>query len=268
MSRSFDFAQAKPFSTHADPQWFHLTPGREEALSRLLFLLETGRRFAALLGEAGVGKTLLLKVFLDEARRLGADSVYVDAYGLTERELLDELCGALGLPSETGWSSPRALRAVEECLHAADLTGRRLVVCLDHLDRADPSGRLLVTRLVHRSTRRFTSPVFVLAVRIGHVALLGGLIEELADLRVDLGRLSLDETVAYVTDLLQKAGQDPNRFDVRAVEAIHAKARGLPREINRLCELCLLAAQAEQRATVGTDVVEAASAELVTTPTR
>ncbi len=255
------FSNEGPFGGRPATRWFFSTASREEAWARLLFLVEQGRSFGALVGEPGVGKTLLLTAFVEQLQRQGIQAAYVDAYGSTEAQLLEELCLRLGLTT-TADKPFQALRAIEEYLYAVHLMRQPLVVCLDHLDRARSSARQAFSSLVHRSAGRFSGVTFVAAFQVGRLSRFASLMNELADLRVELHRFTFDETALYVNELVKGVGCSPEIFDMRAIEAIHAKSGGLPREINRLCELSLLAATAEERTRVETDVVEAASAEL------
>ena len=252
-----------PFSCHSDPKWFHPSPVHEEALARLLFLVECERRFGVLLGESGTGKTLLLKVLLRELHEHRVAAKYVDCYGLEPLELLSELALALELPPLGPETLHESFRRVADSLHALFLTRQRLVLCFDHLERTSDETLSALQRLIHTGTDRFSSVTFLVACQARDVGRIAPLLEEHAELRVELPRLNLEETVWYVSDLLQKAGWSDQAFDVQAIEAIHAKSRGLPREINRLCELSLLAAMSEQRDRIGPDVVEAASAEVL-----
>jgi type II secretory pathway predicted ATPase ExeA len=78
-----------------------------------------------------------------------------------------------------------------------------------------------------------------------------------------LRRLTLEETISYVHHRLQAAGAQREIFEVGAVEAIHHCSLGVPRRINRLCDLALLVGFAEERETVGEHQIEAVAEELV-----
>ena len=60
-----------PFATRLDPRFFHPSPTHEEALARLHFLVDDGRRLGLLSGSRGSGKSLLLQVFARQIRRVG-----------------------------------------------------------------------------------------------------------------------------------------------------------------------------------------------------
>jgi len=70
-----------PFANTLDPHWFYQSPGHEEALARLMYVVDQRRRCGVLLGPAGTGKSLLLTVLLAETRRLPREVVLVDLLG-------------------------------------------------------------------------------------------------------------------------------------------------------------------------------------------
>ncbi len=76
-------------------------------------------------------------------------------------------------------------------------------------------------------------------------------------------RLSLEESFSYIQHRLQAAGAQREIFDATALEAVHHLALGVPRRINRLCDLALLIGFAEERSLIGREQIEAVSEELV-----
>ena len=60
-----------PFERTFAPDRFFASPVHEEALARLLFLVEEFRRTGIVIGPAGTGKTYLLKQLQQRAERLG-----------------------------------------------------------------------------------------------------------------------------------------------------------------------------------------------------
>jgi type II secretory pathway predicted ATPase ExeA len=67
--------------------------------------------------------------------------------------------------------------------------------------------------------------------------------------------LSLAETKAYIAHRLDVAGGNPQLFSAEAVERIWAKANGIPRVINTLCDLSLVYGFSAAEHTVSLDIV-------------
>ena len=57
--------------------------------------------------------------------------------------------------------------------------------------------------------------------------------------------LNLEETISYVNHRLTAAGATRTIFETDGLEALFYLTRGLPRRINRLCDLALLIEQSD-----------------------
>jgi general secretion pathway protein A len=57
--------QREPFYITPDPAFFFPSPGHREALAALLYGVEQRKGFIAVTGEVGVGKTTILRAFLE-----------------------------------------------------------------------------------------------------------------------------------------------------------------------------------------------------------
>jgi general secretion pathway protein A len=89
-------------------------------------------------------------------------------------------------------------------------------------------------------------------------------LEERMAVKCLLRPLQLEETISYVNHRLKAAGASRTIFENDALEAVFYLTRGLPRRINRLCDLALLIGFAEEQPTLGATQIEAVSQELVT----
>src|SRR5215813_1829718 len=90
-----------PFSLTPDPAWFFPNPHHEEALATLIDSLHKHQGMGVLLGDAGLGKTLLPHVYLTLAQQRQYKCIYVSYTDLAFRMLLKVLYEALGLDFAT-----------------------------------------------------------------------------------------------------------------------------------------------------------------------
>ena len=90
-----------PFHPTPDPACFFPNPHHEDALATLIDSLHKHRGMGAILGDAGLGKTLLLHVYLTLAQQRQYKTIYVADTELTFRNLLQVLYQALGLDFPT-----------------------------------------------------------------------------------------------------------------------------------------------------------------------
>jgi general secretion pathway protein A len=74
--------------------------------------------------------------------------------------------------------------------------------------------------------------------------------------------LNIEETMSYVSHRMTVAGASGMVFESSALEALFLLTRGVPRRINRLCDLALLVGFAEEQPTICAEHIEAVAKEL------
>lgn len=250
-----------PFHNTSDARWYYESPGHEEALARLLFLVEEGRRCGLLTGRSGTGKSLLLQILDVQSRRSQREIAYLDLSGCSARDLLWETAAMFGLAPAHDIAQSRVARLLHDFWEASDATRARLILLLDHVDQAEPDCLAAIERLLHASGGA-TRATIVLAARTESLGRLRAPLSRLADLRIDLPALDKGQTRHYVESLLSAAGATQEIFEPAALERLFAASRGIPREINRLSELSLIAAMSADETTVSDAVVSSVSEEL------
>ena len=80
--------------------------------------------------------------------------------------------------------------------------------------------------------------------------------------RYPLSPLTRDETGAYVTHLLRRAGTELPLLEPAAVEAVFQASKGLPRKINLLAHHGLIAAAIAKAKAVTADPIASALTEV------
>jgi type II secretory pathway predicted ATPase ExeA len=78
-----------------------------------------------------------------------------------------------------------------------------------------------------------------------------------------LTRLSAEDSAGYIQHRLTAAGAKRTIFDSSALETIFTLTHGVPRRINRLCDLALLVGYGEELRTLSAQHIEAIQEELV-----
>ncbi len=68
--------------------------------------------------------------------------------------------------------------------------------------------------------------------------------------------LDHDETIAYIQHRLRQAGGDPDLFSTQAMDHIFQKARGIPRNINMICDAALVYGFGYEQKTINTDIID------------
>jgi type II secretory pathway predicted ATPase ExeA len=66
-------------------------------------------------------------------------------------------------------------------------------------------------------------------------------LEQRIAIKYHLDALTLEDTIGYIVHRIKVAGRDEAIFTKEAMESIYEYTGGIPRRINRLCDICLLA---------------------------
>jgi general secretion pathway protein A len=251
-----------PFRNTLDTRWFYQSLVHEEALARLLFLVENHRRCGVLSGAAGTGKSLLLEILAGEAARTGAEVAHIDLFGRSSQEMLWEIVAELGVPAGPDDVASRLWRKLHDHILANRYARAPLVLLLDHLDRAHAECVGLVERLQHLSSGGDTGLTLILGVRDERAASFAPVLREISDLRIELIALDHTETQNYIETLLTRAGAPQSFFEPSAINRLFDETHGVPRHLNRLCDLALLAGMAEHATRIDESLVAAAAEEL------
>ncbi|TWU13086.1 hypothetical protein CA54_19120 [Symmachiella macrocystis] len=250
-----------PFQSTIDQRWFYEGPSHEEAVARLLFIVEQHRRLGVLVGEAGTGKSMLLAVLKRAVQRAQGQVVHVNVAGRSGEEVVWELAAGLRLSPRPD-DPPRTLwRKIEEVLLGNQLAHVQTVLVFDHFEWADRECQKAIARLVHLNTQTPTWTTMVVAVREKALQESCDLFRHLIDLTIQAPPFSNDESRDYVISLLSRAGRRDPLFTDSALDRLHALSGGVPRELNRLCDMSLLAAMSAGAVAVTADIVGSFAAE-------
>ncbi|RPI86380.1 MAG: hypothetical protein EHM42_06025 [Planctomycetaceae bacterium] len=240
-----------------------LGPFQEETLARLLYALESPLRCAELRGLPGTGKTLLLDWLAGHCARSDQWVARIDLTGMGRAETVGALGVALGVTGFTGEALGPLWRGVCDRLAGLNLAGRRGVIIADHLDDAQPEAALEIARLVRLPMAGFTVCVARRQPRgVAPRECCDDALMDLADLRVELRPLATEQVGGYLAARWPSSRDSGALFTEAACDSMLAATGGVPRRIDRLSELCLLAGfVAEQPIVDASVVVSVAEAE-------
>lgn len=245
--RFFQF-QTSPFP--AAPSVANYFPAQAIATARqsLIRIIERAEGPALIVGPAGVGKSLLLRVLADYFEGVFRIAYLSGTRVDTRRSLLQNVLFELGL----------SYRGLDE--------GELRLALIDALRPSDacPNGILLLVDEAHTLPLRLLDELRMITnvVRDGqpraHLVLAGGppLEERFANPKLEsfnqriaarcyLQPFNRDETYEFLRAQVSGAGGDPDAiFSEEAVRAVQQAADGIPRLINQICDHALIMAHA------------------------
>lgn len=269
MYESYWELEARPFEDTADIHFYYPAETHQGALLKLRYAVENRRGAALLSGGAGLGKSLIIRGLLRQLGEEYAPQVHVVFPQMPPEQLLAYLANSLVGARSAGPTPPveQSVRLIEQTLAENVEHARHAVIVMDEAQDLDDYNSLETIRLLLNIEHDAIAPMTILLV--GQPALLPVLdrmpeLDERLTMKCLLRRLSQEETFSYIHHRLQAAGNQREIFDSTALEAVHRLSHGVPRRINRLCDLALLIGFAEERSAINGEHIEAVSDELVT----
>ena len=257
-----------PYAAGIDPRAFYQGSNHEESLARLHFLVDQPRRVGLLLGDSGVGKSLLLEVFGQQKRSATRQVASLSLLGIAPTEFLWQLCVRLGRDLPLTDSIFQLWRSVSDQLRENRYQQTSTVLLLDDADEAESEVLVQVARLAQADPSPAARLTIVLAAQARRLGNLGRRLLELADLRIDLEPWSESDTMSYLRWALVQAGRTQPTFTPDALRHIHLLAAGVPRRVKQLADMALVAGAGNELDLIDVDVVESVYQELGVVLTR
>jgi type II secretory pathway predicted ATPase ExeA len=267
MYQSYWQLDSRPFEHLVDELFYFAAESQRGALLKLRYVLENRRGAAVLAGESGLGKTLLVQKLFRELDESFAPRVHLVFPQMPTDQLLTYLADQL-----TGQLSPltanidQSVRRIERFLTTNAAAGKHPIIAIDEAHLLAPAQSLEAIRLLMNiESDGRPAATFLFVGQTGLVLSVRRLpaLDERIAVTCVLSRMSRAETDAYVEHRLCAAGAKRAIFEPSAVEAIHQLTHGIPRRINRLCDLALLVGYGEELRTIAGQHIESIHQELI-----
>lgn len=262
----------KPFDAAIDLKAYYPSESHQAALLKLRYAIESRAPAALLTGQCGTGKSLLVQLLRRDLSDGYRPFVHLVFPQLSTSEFLSYLADELGAPagdaaeSQKQTDSPKqAVSRIHAHLSENAKAGRHAVIVIDEAHLIDCPRTLEALRLL-LNFQHDGRPLCTLLL-VGQPLLSATLercpaFDERLAMKCVLRPLSMDETTGYVKHRLAAVGAPPSVFEEAALSSLHAAAMGIPRRMNRLCDLALLVGFAEEHSAIGQDQIEAVNQEL------
>jgi type II secretory pathway predicted ATPase ExeA len=213
-----------------------------------------------LTGEAGTGKTSILKQILDWLRQRGRSTAFIFHTRVEPIGLLRLILTDFGLPSESK-SKSDLIRVLHQWLLQRHAVKDLPVLILDEA-QALPRQTLDEIRLIlNVETSRGKLLQIILSGQPElEEKLRSPALRQLRQRIMVHSRLPVlteEETAAYIWRRLAVAGcSDTTVFPQEVVQSVYAISRGIPRVVNLLCEHALICAYGEQRRVISPEMIQ------------
>jgi general secretion pathway protein A len=260
MYEQFYGLRERPFDLTPNPRFLYLTGGHSEALSNLQYGIAGRKGITLLIGEAGTGKTTLVRAALDAVAGPLVNCVYLSNPVLTRQEFYEFLAPKFGLTERAAGSKAWFLAELEDSVLARHRSGGVTALVIDEAQSL-PHDLLEEVRLLanfETATDKLLPVVLAgqpeLAARLEHEDLRQ--LKQRIALRCDLAALDIRETAAYISGRVSIAGGDSAAIFTRAaVQTVYERSRGIPRTISVICDNALLTGFAAGEKPIGSNLV-------------
>ncbi|HEY3277992.1 MAG TPA: AAA family ATPase [Syntrophorhabdaceae bacterium] len=233
-----------PFHITPDPKFLYLSPSHKEALAAIIYGIEQRKGFVAIIGGVGVGKTTILRSYLQSVQKKRLKIIYIFNAMLTFQELLKAVYRELGLTFESDDTTEMA-NGLYEFLIDEYQAGNSVVLVIDEAQNmpVDTLENLRMLSNFETPTDKLIQIVLVGQPEFAELLdsdRLRPLKQRLA-IRSTILPLTKKESLEYMKFRLSKAGSSPERtFKASALKRIIDASMGIPRIINILCDNALI----------------------------
>jgi general secretion pathway protein A len=244
MYEKFYNLKKQPFHMTPDLRFLYLSETHKQALAAIIYGIQKRQGFLAITGGVGVGKTTIVRAFLEKGTGAGLKVVYIIHANVTFTDILKTIYRDLDLELAT-----TDLIGMVNGLHFALIElykqGKTVILMIDE---AQTMSIETLEKLRTLSNLETPTEKLIQVVLVGQTELeemlekheLRQLKQRIA-IRAQIAPLSPLESHAYISHRLAVAGLDkPTIFSKQALDIIVREAKGVPRLLNVLCNNALI----------------------------
>ncbi len=264
---------SRPFENRHDASYYYPSESHQAALLKLRYAVENRRGATVLCGMSGMGKTLILQSLSEQLPEFVSTFVSINYPAMDADQLIRTM--ALRLAG-SGRDSRKldvaeSISLIDEVVAEHAKHEKQIVIAIDEAQLLEQYNLIepirLLLNLGAQSKAGESSITLILcgqSTLLPHVQRNISLDERIA-VRCILNRFALDETAAYIGHRIRSSeGQVERIFEPSALETIHGLTQGVPRRINRLCDLALMVGYAQEASRIDSQLIEEVHSELTT----
>ena len=261
--------QEDPFRLTPDRNYYFPTKGHAGLREVIRYGLEGDEGFIIVTGEIGTGKTLMLRLMMDDLPDRFETALILSPH-LSRLELLLAIFQDIGLPIPTDntASLDSLLRILNDHLYALAQQGKKLLIVIDEAQNL-PDESLEQLRLL--SNFETDTQKLLQIVLFGQPELRDKLAQntmrqlaQRVSIMETLSPLSKQEMVSYILHRFKKSGVYEMPRSFATTDLLWRFTKGYPRLINKIMSRTLLVAYAEKETRISRKIVREAIASLNT----
>jgi type II secretory pathway predicted ATPase ExeA len=262
MSRSlytdfFGFTE-RPFTLSPDPDFLFWSDNHKKALAVLEYGIVTHAPLTVITGEIGAGKTTLIHHLLRHAEKDMTIGLISNAQG-GRGDLLHWVLYALGINTEPGDSYISMFQSFQDFVIEEYAQGRHVILVIDEAQNLSMEAleELRMFTNINSGKDELLQLILVGQPELRDLISAPGLVQfaQRVTATYHLKNLNGTGTRDYIRHRLRHAGGTGGEFSIMAIQAIYKETGGVPRLINKICDLALVYAASAERVGVGIDLI-------------
>jgi general secretion pathway protein A len=256
--------QQYPFENVPDPAFMYYSPAYEEALARLVYAVRRNKGISLLTGEVGCGKTTLSRVLIRQLAETEFDIGLITNPSLTPIDFLKETLNQLDISSPSD-SKADLLKLLNNRMIENAQNGRSTLLIVDEsqLLSRDTLEEIRLLLNFQLNDRHLLNLLLIGQPELRDMIKGYKQLDQRIAVRYHLNPLSTEEAKNYTIFRLNKAGRADSLFTAAAMEEIYNASAGIPRVINKICDLALLVGSGQGVALIDVDIIKRVTTDVI-----
>ena len=265
-SRFYGFT-TEPFQNTPDLDFLFLSTNHKEALACIEYGIRQRKGFIAITGEAGVGKTIILRSYLTKVDAQKQKTIYILNPRVSFDSVLTTILKELSAEPVAGPATQK-LNQLHEVLIAEYRNDRTVVLIIDEAQNMPIETLESMRLLLNLETAKEKLIQMVLVGQPELDTLLNRYelrqVRERIALRARIAPLTKTESEGYIDHRLSLVRGEPRAvFSKQALDRIVKSANGIPRRLNILCDAVLIAGFEYRQAIISDRIAKEAIAAFI-----
>ena len=265
-SRFYGFT-TEPFQNTPDLDFLFLSTNHKEALACIEYGIRQRKGFIAITGEAGVGKTIILRSYLTKVDAHKQKTIYILNPRVSFDSVLTTILKELSAEPVAGPATQK-LNQLHEVLIAEYRHDRTVVLIIDEAQNMPFETLESIRLLLNLETAKEKLIQMVLVGQPELDTLLNRYelrqVRERIALRARIAPLTKTESEDYIDHRLSLVRGEPRAvFSKQALDRIVKSANGIPRRLNILCDAVLIAGFEYRQAIISDRIAKEAIAVFI-----
>jgi len=244
MYQNYYHLKKEPFHITPDPEFLFLSPSHKEALGSIVYGVKNRKGFVVITGEVGVGKTTILRSYLEKVDKPKVRIIYLFNSNITFKNLLRTIYKELGLDVKTD-DIVEMLNNLYQILMEEYKQGNTVLLIVDEAQNMpiETLENLRMLSNLETSKNKLFQIVLIGQHEFEKILDLHKLrqLKQRIAIRSTIIPLTEEESMDYVKHRLAKVAVNQSEvFTQGALKRIVKVAKGIPRNLNILCDNALI----------------------------